>query len=98
MYLHGRGVRQSFEKGSTLIKASAKQGLPSAMDTLAKLFMYGHGVEIDYEAALNWFAKAARSGDAIVASQSQKAEAQLKANLERARVSALEAIKSLSGV
>lgn len=96
MYLHGRGVLQDLEYGARLIQSSATNGFAPAMDTLAKLYTYGQGMDIDYEAALDWFTRAAQSGDPVVATRSQKAKAELEAKMEEARNAILNKLRELN--
>ncbi|HWS18208.1 MAG TPA: tetratricopeptide repeat protein [Candidatus Elarobacter sp.] len=42
---------------------SAKQGYAPAQSQLGRTFLYGRGIDVDYEKALLWERKAAEQGD-----------------------------------
>lgn len=50
------------EKASRFYRRAAKQGVPSAMYSLAVLYLRGEGVEADDEKAIRWLEKAAKAG------------------------------------
>ena len=66
MYLHGRGVEQSYQEALNWCRMSANQGYVNAQRMLGDLFLKGKGDDIpqDYLKAASWYRKAAEKGDA----------------------------------
>ncbi|OJW52727.1 MAG: hypothetical protein BGO67_09720 [Alphaproteobacteria bacterium 41-28] len=59
MYITGKGVKQSNEKGVFWYKQAAVQGLASAQNDLGWMYSKGHGVELSPEEAVKYYQQAA---------------------------------------
>jgi hypothetical protein len=56
------GLKQNLKRGFQLFELAAAQGHAKAQVRLAGCYLYGRGVEVDYEAAALWYRRAAEQG------------------------------------
>lgn len=64
--LYARGannLEQDYQQAHDLLHKSAMQGVPQAMYHLGEMYVWGDGVETDYEEATVWFWLATSLGD-----------------------------------
>jgi len=59
LYIRGKGVEQSIEKGLFWYKQAAAQGLASAQNDLGWMYSQGYGVERSPQEAINYYQQAA---------------------------------------
>ena len=62
LYMGGKGVKKSEEKGFQFFKQAADQGLPNAVGAFAECYKNGDGVEKSLEKAFELFLLAAGYG------------------------------------